>query len=112
MTIFDKILAREIECDKVYEDDHTLAFKDINPQAPIHILLIPKKKIVNIASSREDDIEILGRILNTARRIAEQEGIADSGYRLVFNNNKDGGQTVDYLHCHILGGRPMGWPPG
>ena len=112
MTIFEKILSGEIECDKVYEDDHTLAFRDINPQAPTHILVIPKKKMVNVASSNEADIAILGGILHTAKKIAEQEGIAESGYRLVFNNNRDGGQTVDYLHCHILGGRALGWPPG
>ena len=111
-TIFDKIIDGEIECKKVYEDNHTLAFHDIDPKAPVHILVIPKKKIVNVASSSEEDIPILGHILNAARVIAEQEGISESGYRLVFNNHRDGGQSVDYLHCHILGGRAMGWPPG
>ena len=112
MTVFEKILSGDIKCDRVYEDDHTLAFRDTNPQAPVHILVIPKKKIVNVASSNEDDMTILGRVLYTAKKVAEQEGIAESGYRLIFNNNQDGGQTVDYLHCHILGGRALGWPPG
>ncbi len=111
-TVFDKILAGEIDCEKIYEDKHTLAFHDAYPKAPVHILVIPKKKIINIAASLEKDINLLGRILNTARIVAEQEKIAKSGYRLVFNNNQEGGQSVDYLHCHILGGRAMGWPPG
>ena len=112
VTIFEKILAGEIPCDKVYEDEYTFAFRDIAAQAPTHILVIPKKKIVNIASSKDEDHEYLGKVLRAARIIAEQEGISEKGYRLVFNNNRDGGQTVDYLHCHLIGGRPLGWPPG
>ena len=112
ITIFDKILSGEVPCKKVYEDEHTFAFHDVNPQAPVHVLVIPKKKIINVASSSEDEIPVMGHVLNTARIVAEQLGIAESGYRLVFNNNRDGGQTVDYMHCHILGGRVMGWPPG
>ena len=112
ITIFEKILTGDIPCKKVYEDDFTFAFYDITPKAPIHVLVIPKIKIVNVAASTEKDIEILGRILNTARLVAELLGIHESGYRLVMNNNRDGGQSVDYLHCHILGGRPLGWPPG
>ncbi len=112
MTIFDKILSGEINCKKVYEDKYTLAFHDIDPKAPVHILVIPKKRIVNIASSSEKDVHLLGHILNAARIVAEQEKIAKSGYRLIFNNNQDAGQSVDYLHCHVLGGRAMGWPPG
>ena len=112
VTIFDKIVAGEIDCKKIYEDEHTLAFYDIDPKAPVHILVIPKKRIVNIASSSDEDTYLLGCILNTAKIVAKQEKISESGYRLVFNNNQDGGQSVDYLHCHVLGGRAMGWPPG
>ncbi len=111
-TIFDRILSGEIECEKVYEDEHVFSFKDVNPQAPVHVLVIPKKKIVNVASSTEADIEIMGRLLYASKKIADQLNITDSGYRLIFNNNADAGQTVDHLHCHILGGRPLGWPPG
>ena len=111
-TIFEKILDGEIPCKKVYEDEFTFSFYDVSPKAPVHILVIPKKKIINVASSNDEDIEILGRVLNTARKVAELTGISQSGYRLVMNNNRDGGQSVDYLHCHILGGRPLGWPPG
>jgi len=111
-TIFEKILAGEIPCKKVWEDEHTLAFHDISPQAPVHVLVIPKTKIINVSHANETQSEILGRVLLTAKRVAEILGIATSGYRLVLNNGKDGGQTVDYLHCHVLGGRALGWPPG
>ena len=112
VTLFERILSGEINCDKVYEDEFTFAFHDISPVAPVHILIIPKKKMVNVASSSDSDIEILGRILSTARKVAQQLHIDTSGYRLVLNNNEDGGQTVHYLHCHLLGGRALGWPPG
>ena len=111
-TIFEKILNKEIPAEIVYEDDFTLAFKDVHPQAPVHVLVIPKQKLVNVASSTVDDIEVLGKILNAARIVAEKLGISESGYRLVMNNNADGGQSVDYLHCHVLGGRALAWPPG
>ncbi|MFZ9519321.1 MAG: histidine triad nucleotide-binding protein [Silvanigrellaceae bacterium] len=111
-TIFDRILKGEIPCKKVLEDDHTLAFHDIAPQAPIHVLIIPKIRIVNIAAAEEKHAEQLGRILLTAGRVARQLGVESSGYRLVFNNGRDGGQSVDYLHCHLLAGRPLDWPPG
>lgn len=111
-TIFDRILRGEVPCKKVYEDEHCLAFHDITPQAPVHILIIPRKKIINIASAEDQDAELLGHLLLAARSIAIQLGLAQNGYRLVFNNGPHGGQSVDHLHCHLLGGRQMAWPPG
>ncbi|KAB8029976.1 histidine triad nucleotide-binding protein [Fluviispira multicolorata] len=111
-TIFEKILQGEIPCKPVYEDEYTYAFNDINPQAPIHVLVIPKTKIVNVALSNENDIEQMGRVLYAAKKVAELTGIAQSGYRLVMNNGENGGQTVYYMHCHVLGGRSLAWPPG
>lgn len=110
-TIFGKIIRKEIPADIVYEDDLALAFKDINPQAPVHILVIPKKPIPQLAVAESQDRDILGHLLLTAKHIAEQAGISD-GYRLVINNGSDAGQTVYHLHLHILGGRQMAWPPG
>ena len=112
MSLFDKILSGQVECNKVYEDKDTFAFHDQKPQAPIHVLIIPKKKIVSVASSVDEEALVMGKILCTARKVAEQLGIRDSGFRLVFNNNEHGGQTINYLHCHLLGGRQMNWPPG
>ena len=111
-TIFEKILDKEIPAELVHEDDFTVAFKDVAPQAPVHVLVIPRKKLVNVASSSPGAIETLGHVLNAARIVAEKMGIAESGYRLVLNNNRDGGQSVDYLHCHVIGGRALAWPPG
>lgn len=111
-TLFEKILDGEIPCKKVYEDEFTFAFHDISPQAPVHVLVIPKKKIVNVAAAQTDDAEILGKVLLTAKKVAEITGIAESGYRCVLNNGENGGQTVFYLHCHVLGGRSLTWPPG
>ncbi|MEC4986781.1 MAG: histidine triad nucleotide-binding protein [Oscillatoria sp. PMC 1068.18] len=110
-TIFGKIISREIPADIVYEDDLTLAFKDIAPQAPTHILVIPKKTISQLAKATDEDRELLGHLLLTAKKVAEEAGLTN-GYRLVINNGLDGGQTVDHLHCHILGDRQMQWPPG
>lgn len=110
-TIFSKVIRREIPADIVYEDDLALAFKDINPQAPVHILLIPKKPIAKLADAESQDHAVLGHLLLTAKRVAEQAGLTD-GYRVVINNGSDGGQTVYHLHLHILGGRQMTWPPG
>jgi histidine triad (HIT) family protein len=110
-TIFGKIIRREIPADIVYEDDLALAFKDVNPQAPVHILVIPKKPIVNIATAEPDDQALLGHLLLTAKTVAKQAGL-EKGYRLVINTGTDGGQTVYHLHIHILGGRPLSWPPG
>lgn len=110
-TIFGKIIRREVPADIVYEDDLVMAFKDIAPQAPIHILVVPKKSIPEIAAVESEDRDLLGHLLLTAKQIAEQEGL-EGGYRLVINNGPEAGQSVDHLHLHLLGGRPMQWPPG
>ena len=110
-TIFGKIIRREIPSDIVYEDDLALAFKDINPQAPTHILLIPKKPIPRISDAASEDQALLGHLLWTVKQVAEKAGLSN-GYRVVINNGADGGQTVDHLHLHILGDRQMKWPPG
>ncbi|BAZ21701.1 HIT family protein [Kalymmatonema gypsitolerans NIES-4073] len=110
-TIFSKIIRREIPADIVYEDDLALAFKDVNPQAPVHILVIPKKPIPRLADAESQDDALLGHLLLTVKRVAEQAGLTN-GYRLVINTGPDGGQTVYHLHLHILGGRQMTWPPG
>ena len=112
ITIFERILNGEIPAKKIYEDAHTLAFYDVSPQAPVHVLVIPKVKIVNVAESLEAHTETLGRVLFTAGHVAKLLGIDKTGFRLVFNNGADGGQTVPYLHCHVLGGRSLSWPPG
>jgi histidine triad (HIT) family protein len=111
MTLFEKIIAREIPADIVYEDEWAVAFRDINAQAPTHILVVPRKPVVNVAEADPEDAELLGRVLLAARAVAEQEGL-ETGYRLVINNGIDAGQTVFHLHCHLLGGRAMAWPPG
>jgi len=110
-TIFNKIINREISADIVYEDDRALAFKDINPQAPSHILVIPKKPIPQLASADETDQDLLGHLLLIVKQVAADAGL-DNGYRVVLNNGTDGGQTIDHMHFHILGGRSMQWPPG
>jgi len=111
-TVFAKIMRGDIPADIVYEDGEMIAIRDINPAAPTHILVIPRKPIVNMDDAGSDDADLLGRLQLRAAQIARDEGIADDGYRLVFNVNKDGGQSVDHLHLHILGGRKMSWPPG
>lgn len=108
--IFCKIIRGEIKCSKVYEDDNFFAFRDINPQAPVHILIVPKKHIAKLYDTQ--DISILGGLLHIANRIAREEGIAENGYRVVINTNRNAGQSVDHLHLHLLGGRIMQWPPG
>ena len=110
-TIFSKIIRREVPADIVYEDDLTIAFRDINPQAPVHILVIPKKPIPQLSDAESEDHALMGHLLLTAKRVAKAIGL-DNGYRLVINNGSDGGQTVHHLHLHILGGRQMKWPPG
>jgi histidine triad (HIT) family protein len=110
-TIFGKIIRREIPADIVYEDDLTLAFRDVNPQAPVHILIIPKQPIVSIDEATDADAALLGHLLLTVKRVATQEGLA-RGYRVVINTGEDGGQTVFHLHLHLLGKRSMTWPPG
>ena len=110
-TIFKKIIDGEIPADIVYEDDVCLAFRDVNPQAPTHILVIPRKEIVSLAELSGEDEAIVGRCVMVASKIAADEGL-ESGWRLVANIGDDGGQTVHHLHFHVLGGRQMQWPPG
>jgi histidine triad (HIT) family protein len=111
-TLFEKIIAREIPAEIIYEDDRVLAFRDIKPQAPMHVLLVPKKPIPRIAEASPEDHPVLGHLLLKAADIAATLGLKHSGYRLVINSGPDGGESVPHLHCHILGGRRMGWPPG
>lgn len=111
-TIFTQIINREIPADIVYEDEVCLAFRDINPQAPVHVLLIPKKEIVSMATVETEDQAILGHLMVKASEIASMLGLSESGYRLVVNTNEDAGQSVFHLHMHILGGRKLTWPPG
>ncbi|SJM94143.1 histidine triad nucleotide-binding protein [Crenothrix polyspora] len=108
--LFCKMAAGDIKPDVVYEDDTVLAFRDISPQAPVHVLVIPKRHIANLNDL--DDTELAGQLLRTAAIIAKQEGISEQGYRTVFNCNQHGGQTVHHLHLHVLGGRQLAWPPG
>lgn len=110
MTIFQKIIDNEIPSDKVYEDDEILAFRDVNPAAPVHILVIPKKALVNLYDASEQDTMLLGRLLLAAKRVAEQEGLTD--FRLVANNGAGAGQSVFHMHLHVIGGRELSWPPG
>jgi histidine triad (HIT) family protein len=110
-TIFGKIIRKEIPAEIVYEDELSLAFKDVNPQAPTHILVIPKKPIPQLDAAISEDRDLLGHLLLTARKVAQQVGL-QNGYRVVINNGDDGGQTVYHLHLHILGDRQMQWPPG
>lgn len=110
-TLFTKIINREIPADIVYEDDLSLAFKDINPQAPVHMLIIPKKPIATINDIDQADREIVGHLYYVAGKIAKQQGFAENGYRVVMNCNSDGGQTVFHIHAHLLAGKVMGWPP-
>jgi histidine triad (HIT) family protein len=111
-TIFEKIIAREIPANVVYEDDRVLAFRDIDPKAPTHILIVPKKPIPRMGEATAQDQELLGYLLLKAAEVASSVGLKETGYRLVINHGRDGGESVPHLHCHILGGRRMSWPPG
>ena len=111
-TLFEKIVAREIPATVVYEDDLVMAFQDVKPQAPTHVLIIPKKPIARMAEAKPEDRDVLGHLLLKAAEVAQKLGLAETGYRLVFNNGADAGEAVPHLHCHIIGGRRMGWPPG
>ena len=111
-TLFEKIVARELPADILYEDEMVLAFRDIKPQAPVHVLIIPKHPIPRIAEATPEDHQVLGHLLLKAAAVARQLGLSRSGFRLVFNNGPDVGEAVPHLHCHIIGGRPMRWPPG
>ena len=111
MTIFKRIIDREISAEIVFEDELSLAFRDINGQAPTHILIVPKREITSLAESSDADEPLLGHLLGVARKVAMQLQLTD-GYRTVINCGRNGGQTVNHLHIHLLGGRPLGWPPG
>ncbi|TCT19305.1 histidine triad nucleotide-binding protein [Thiobaca trueperi] len=111
-TIFSRILSGDIPADIIYEDAEVVAFRDVNPQAPVHVLVIPRKPIPTLNDAQPEDTELLGRLFLAAAKVAAQEGIAESGYRTVVNCNAGAGQTVFHLHLHVLGGRPLQWPPG
>jgi histidine triad (HIT) family protein len=111
-TIFAKIIRREIPADIVYEDDDVLGFRDLNPQAPLHVLFVPKQPIASLDTADAGQAELLGKVLLAAASYAREEGMAERGYRTVINCNEDGGQTVYHLHVHLLAGRRMQWPPG
>jgi histidine triad (HIT) family protein len=111
-TLFQQIADKEIPSTLIYEDAQVLAFKDIDPQAPTHILIVPRKPIPRIAEAKPEDLQLLGHLLLKAAEVARTLGLEQSGYRLVLNNGPDGGEAVPHLHCHILGGRQMKWPPG
>ena len=108
--LFCRIVRREIPAKLVYEGDDCIAFRDIDPKAPVHILVVPREHVASLNDA--EDSSLVGRLALVAAEIARQEGVADSGYRTVFNTNRDAGQTVFHLHLHLLGGRSMGWPPG
>jgi histidine triad (HIT) family protein len=111
-TLFEKIIARELPGSIVYQDDLVVAFRDLRPQAPTHVLIVPRKPIPRIADANPEDQQVLGHLLLKAAEVAKQLGLTQSGFRLVFNNGPDAGEAVPHLHCHILGGRRLGWPPG
>ena len=110
--IFNKIINKEIKADIVFENDKVIAFKDINPAAPIHLLIIPKKNIKTINDIQENDKELIGELFLAAKKIAKDYNIDKNGYRLIFNCNADAGQTVFHIHMHLLAGRKLSWPPG
>ena len=110
--LFCKIINREIPAKIVYEDDAVLAFEDVNPQAPLHILVIPKKHIATSLEVTEDDHVLIGKLLQAASDLAREKGVAERGFRTVINCNREAGQTVFHMHLHLLAGRPMSWPPG
>jgi histidine triad (HIT) family protein len=111
-TLFEKIIAREIPATILYEDDLVVAFRDIKPQAPTHVLIVPKKPIPRVGEAKAEDQNVLGHLLLKAAELAKTLGVSQSGFRLVFNNGPDAGEAVPHLHCHLLGGRAMSWPPG
>jgi histidine triad (HIT) family protein len=110
--IFCKVATGEIDSKKVYEDADVVAFHDINKKAPVHILIIPRRHIATLLDISSDDLGLIGKIVAIATQLAKEHGISESGFRLVMNCNKDAGQSVDHIHMHLLGGRPLGWPPG
>lgn len=114
MTLFEKIIAREIPAKIVYEDEHCAAFNDINPQAPVHVLIVPKKPVPRVGEAAPEDQALLGALLLAAQKVATDLGVnsTDKGFRLVINNGSAGGEAVPHLHVHLLAGRDLGWPPG
>ncbi len=110
--IFARIIAKQVPATIVYEDDQVLAFRDIQPKAPVHILVVPKKEISSLSEARAEDEPMLGHLLTVAAELARKEGIDKTGFRLVINKGRDAGESVPHLHVHLLGGRPMAWPPG
>jgi len=111
-TLFERVIEGELPGRIVYQDEEIVAFHDVKPQAPVHVLIVPRRPIPRIACAKSEDQPVLGRLLLRAAEVADLLGLAESGYRLVINNGRDGGESVPHLHCHILGGRPMQWPPG
>ena len=111
-TLFVKIIRREIPADIVYEDDDVLAFREVSPQAPVHVLIIPKRPIVNLLDTQPSDTLLLGQLMSASVHVARTLGLDATGFRVVVNAGPDGGQSVDHLHLHLLGGRPLAWPPG
>ena len=112
MTIFEKIIRREIPAEIVWEDDDALAFRDVNPQAPVHVLIVPKKVIARLTAATEANRAILGKLLLVAGDLAKKLGVEKSGYRVVINSGPDAGESVPHLHVHLLGKRALAWPPG
>ncbi|MEP6811100.1 MAG: histidine triad nucleotide-binding protein [Chthoniobacterales bacterium] len=112
MTIFEKIARREIPAQIVWEDDDVLAFHDVDPKAPVHVLVVPKRVIPRLADAAETDVALLGKLLFTTRLVAEKLGLLESGYRVVINSGPDAGESVPHLHLHMLGKRALSWPPG
>ena len=112
MTLFEKIAAREIPAKIIQEDEELIVFHDINPQAPVHVLVVPKKPIPRLADATAEDEKLLGKLLLKAQEMARSLGIAESGFRVVINSGRNGGETVAHLHVHLLGGRRLAWPPG
>jgi histidine triad (HIT) family protein len=112
MTIFEKISAREISATIVFEDEEVIAFHDVDPKAPVHVLIVPKRVIPRLADVAESDQDLLGKLLLTSRKVAEKLDLLDSGYRVVINSGPDAGESVPHLHVHLLGKRKLAWPPG
>src|SRR4051812_6093252 len=112
MTIFEKIAAKQIPADIVFDREHFFAFRDVNPQAPVHVLIVPKRVITRLGESTPEDAAVLGEMLAATREIAAQLGVLESGFRVVINSGRDAGESVPHLHLHLLAGRPLQWPPG